>query len=147
MSDVYSFGVFLLELITGQEEAMHIDYLRSNESLIQLVSRLVPRFTRRITKLLYTLQVSANAKIKAESKEKGLNGFSIFQVMNLRKLFSGTTNDRLVFIICQVITEEDLKLYPTELFFAFPTLQELFISIMFNCFHPLIEGTITAEFQ
>ncbi|MBA0629109.1 hypothetical protein Godav_023718 [Gossypium davidsonii] len=37
MSDVYSFGVFLLELITGQEEAMHIDYLRSNESLIQLV--------------------------------------------------------------------------------------------------------------
>lgn len=55
MSDVYSFGVFLLELITGQEEAMHIDYLRSNESLIQLVSRLVPRFTRRITKLLYTL--------------------------------------------------------------------------------------------
>lgn len=67
--------------------------------------------------------------------------------MNLRKLFSGTTNDRLVFIICQVITEEDLKLYPTELFFAFPTLQELFISIMFNCFHPLIEGTITAEFQ
>ncbi|TYI06950.1 hypothetical protein ES332_A10G193800v1 [Gossypium tomentosum] len=37
MSDVYSFGVFLLELITGREEAMHIDYLRSNESLIQLV--------------------------------------------------------------------------------------------------------------
>ncbi|KAK8510865.1 hypothetical protein V6N12_036779 [Hibiscus sabdariffa] len=37
MSDVYSFGVFLLELITGREEAVHIDYLRSNDSLIQLV--------------------------------------------------------------------------------------------------------------
>ncbi|XVF28365.1 hypothetical protein REPUB_Repub15cG0023400 [Reevesia pubescens] len=37
MSDVYSFGVFLLELITGQEEAVHINYLGSNESLIQWV--------------------------------------------------------------------------------------------------------------
>ncbi|KAK8671110.1 hypothetical protein V6N13_037718 [Hibiscus sabdariffa] len=37
MSDVYSFGVFLLELITGREEAVHIDYLQSNDSLIQLV--------------------------------------------------------------------------------------------------------------
>ncbi|GMI80087.1 hypothetical protein like AT3G26700 [Hibiscus trionum] len=37
MSDVYGFGVFLLELITGREEAVHIDYLRSNESLIQMV--------------------------------------------------------------------------------------------------------------
>ncbi|XVF62633.1 hypothetical protein PTKIN_Ptkin09bG0024000 [Pterospermum kingtungense] len=37
MSDVYSFGVFLLELITGQDEAVHINYLRSNESLIQWV--------------------------------------------------------------------------------------------------------------
>ncbi|EOY06443.1 hypothetical protein QUC31_016275 [Theobroma cacao] len=36
MSDVYSFGVFLLELITGKE-AVHINYLRSNESLIQWV--------------------------------------------------------------------------------------------------------------
>ncbi|XWS07789.1 hypothetical protein CRYUN_Cryun41cG0020900 [Craigia yunnanensis] len=36
MSDVYSFGVFLLELITGQE-AVHIDSLGSNESLIQWV--------------------------------------------------------------------------------------------------------------
>ncbi|XP_038992215.1 probable serine/threonine-protein kinase PBL15, partial [Hibiscus syriacus] len=37
MSDVYSFGVFLMELITGRDEAVHIDYLRSNDSLIQLV--------------------------------------------------------------------------------------------------------------
>ncbi|XWS53653.1 hypothetical protein CRYUN_Cryun10bG0019200 [Craigia yunnanensis] len=37
MNDVYSFGVFLLELITGQEEAVHINYLGSNESLIQWV--------------------------------------------------------------------------------------------------------------
>ncbi|XVE82092.1 hypothetical protein DITRI_Ditri15bG0119100 [Diplodiscus trichospermus] len=37
MSDVYSFGVFLLELITGQDEAVHINYLGSNESLIQWV--------------------------------------------------------------------------------------------------------------
>ncbi|XP_022747050.1 proline-rich receptor-like protein kinase PERK3 [Durio zibethinus] len=36
MSDVYSFGVFLLELITGQE-AVHINSLGSNESLIQWV--------------------------------------------------------------------------------------------------------------
>ncbi|XWS66029.1 hypothetical protein CRYUN_Cryun05aG0165000 [Craigia yunnanensis] len=36
MSDVYSFGVFLLELITGQE-AVHIDSLGSNESLIHWV--------------------------------------------------------------------------------------------------------------
>ncbi|EOY18228.1 Kinase superfamily protein isoform 3, partial [Theobroma cacao] len=36
MSDVYSFGVFLLELITGQE-AVHMDSLASNESLIQWV--------------------------------------------------------------------------------------------------------------
>ncbi|XVF23846.1 hypothetical protein REPUB_Repub13aG0074900 [Reevesia pubescens] len=36
MSDVYSFGVFLLELITGQE-AVHIDSLGSNESLLQWV--------------------------------------------------------------------------------------------------------------
>ena len=36
LSDVYSFGVFLLELITGQE-AVHIDSLGSNESLIQWV--------------------------------------------------------------------------------------------------------------
>lgn len=41
MSDVYSFGVFLLELITGQEEAALINYLGSNDSLIQWVSRLV----------------------------------------------------------------------------------------------------------
>ncbi|TYH56034.1 hypothetical protein ES332_D09G279700v1 [Gossypium tomentosum] len=34
-SDVYSFGAFLLELITGQDEAMHINYMGSNESLIQ----------------------------------------------------------------------------------------------------------------
>ncbi|XP_022749028.1 probable serine/threonine-protein kinase PBL2 [Durio zibethinus] len=37
MNDVYSFGVFLLELITGQEEAVLINYLGSNESLIQWV--------------------------------------------------------------------------------------------------------------
>ncbi|XVF38669.1 hypothetical protein REPUB_Repub20aG0122400 [Reevesia pubescens] len=37
MSDVYSFGVFLLELITGHVESVHINYLRSNESLIQWV--------------------------------------------------------------------------------------------------------------
>ncbi|MBA0616547.1 hypothetical protein Godav_016589 [Gossypium davidsonii] len=36
-SDVYSFGAFLLELITGQDEAMHINYMGSNESLIQWV--------------------------------------------------------------------------------------------------------------
>ncbi|XP_021295807.1 putative serine/threonine-protein kinase [Herrania umbratica] len=36
MSDVYSFGVFLLELITGQE-AVHMDSLVSNESLIEWV--------------------------------------------------------------------------------------------------------------
>lgn len=38
MSDVYSFGAFLLELITGQDEAMHINFMGSNESLIQWVS-------------------------------------------------------------------------------------------------------------
>lgn len=37
MNDVYSFGVFLLELVTGQDEAVHINYLRFNESLIQWV--------------------------------------------------------------------------------------------------------------
>ncbi|KAF2310988.1 hypothetical protein GH714_018934 [Hevea brasiliensis] len=37
MSDVYSFGVFLLELITGQE-AMHLGFLGSDESLIQWVA-------------------------------------------------------------------------------------------------------------
>ncbi|MBA0588783.1 serine/threonine-protein kinase-like protein ACR4 isoform X1 [Gossypium raimondii] len=36
-SDVYSFGAFLLELITGQDEAMRINYMGSNESLIQWV--------------------------------------------------------------------------------------------------------------
>ncbi|KAK8338746.1 hypothetical protein V6Z11_A09G276000 [Gossypium hirsutum] len=50
-SDVYSFGAFLLELITGQDEAMHINYMGSNESLIQWViamtvdHRLVGSFT------------------------------------------------------------------------------------------------------
>ncbi|KAG8636588.1 hypothetical protein MANES_15G014900v8 [Manihot esculenta] len=34
MSDIYSFGVFLLELITGQE-AVHLGFLGSDESLIQ----------------------------------------------------------------------------------------------------------------
>ncbi|KAB2625242.1 proline-rich receptor-like protein kinase PERK1 [Pyrus ussuriensis x Pyrus communis] len=36
MSDVYSFGVFALELLTGQE-ALHIGFLGSNESLFQWV--------------------------------------------------------------------------------------------------------------
>ncbi|XP_021905058.1 putative serine/threonine-protein kinase [Carica papaya] len=35
-SDIYSFGVFLLELVTGQE-ALYVDSLGSNESLIQWV--------------------------------------------------------------------------------------------------------------
>ncbi|GMI72164.1 hypothetical protein like AT3G26700 [Hibiscus trionum] len=36
-SDVYSFGVFLLELVTGQDQAVHMNHLGSNESLIQWV--------------------------------------------------------------------------------------------------------------
>lgn len=38
MSDIYSFGVFLLELITGQE-AVHLGFLGSDESLIQWVRK------------------------------------------------------------------------------------------------------------